>query len=69
MRRASPKYVPRNWMLMEAYDAAARGDFTPVQGLLGMLTRPYDEQPEFEEAYFRPTPSWARGVGGLAFMS
>ena len=25
MRRASPKYVPREWMLAEAYEAAERG--------------------------------------------
>ena len=68
MLSASPKYVPRNWMLFEAYEAADRGDYTPVRGMLSMLSKPYEEQPEFEDAYFRLAPSWAR-TGGLAFMS
>lgn len=68
MRLASPKYVPRNWILFEAYDAAERGDYAPVLGILKMLTHPYEEQLEFESAYFRAAPDWARG-GGLAFMS
>ncbi|CAE8610457.1 unnamed protein product [Polarella glacialis] len=69
MKAANPKYIPRNWILFEAYDAAERGDYAPIHGLLAMLSRPYDEQPEMEDAYFRQSPSWARSTGGLAFMS
>eukprot|EP00913_Durusdinium_trenchii_P035164 g32896.t1 len=63
MRGASPKYVPRNWMLYEAYDAAMRKDYSVVRGMLELFRRPYEEQPIFEEAYFRRVPEWARSKG------
>ena len=31
LRRANPKYVAREWMLVQAYDAAASGDYGPVR--------------------------------------
>lgn len=45
MRRASPKYVPREWMLVEAYTAAAKGDYSVVHRLQELFRKPYDEQP------------------------
>ena len=36
--------MARNWMLFQAYEAAERGDFEPVRGMLDMLCRPYEEQ-------------------------
>lgn len=69
MRKASPKYIPRNWMLLEAYEAAERRDYAPLRGMLQLLSSPYDEQPQFEEAYFRTTPPWAQSAGGVSFMS
>ena len=32
MRAASPKYIPREWMLASAYTAAERGDHTVLNG-------------------------------------
>lgn len=69
MRAASPKYVPRNWMLFESYDAASRGNYHVTRGMLELFTAPYDEQPVFEEAYFRRAPDWAKSKGGIYFMS
>eukprot|EP00953_Heterococcus_sp_UTEX-ZZ885_P015483 8719-Heterococcus_DN1.PRE.2 len=37
---ANPAYVLRNWIAQEAIDAAEKGDFTVVQSVLDMLTRP-----------------------------
>ena len=54
MKRASPKYVPREWMLVEAYSAAAAGDHTVVHRLQELFRAPYDEQPEFEARYALP---------------
>ena len=31
MRAMSPKYVPREWMLIEAYTAANSGDYSKTQ--------------------------------------
>jgi uncharacterized protein YdiU (UPF0061 family) len=69
MKAASPKYVPREWMLVEAYSAAARRDHTAVQRLQQLLAAPYDEQPHFEAQYFRRRPPEAASQGGVAFMS
>lgn len=68
MRSASPKYVPREWMLRDAYDAAQkRGDLSLVQELHSLFLHPYDEQPEFESKYYRRAP--VLGVAGTAYMS
>uniref|UniRef100_A0A7S1RCM1 Selenoprotein O n=1 Tax=Alexandrium catenella TaxID=2925 RepID=A0A7S1RCM1_ALECA len=69
MRRSSPKYVPREWILVEAYEAAYGGDYGLVQTLYGLFSKPFDEQPEFEERYYRRAPASAQERGGTAFMS
>ena len=43
MRLASPKYIPREWMLAEAYTKAEAGDFSAVHQLAEVFSRPYDE--------------------------
>ena len=37
MRRASPKYVPREWMLVEAYKGAEDGDFSELEQLQALF--------------------------------
>lgn len=69
MRQASPKYIPREWMLVEAYEAAERGDFTPLHALHSLLRRPYDEQPEAAPRFYRRRPEGAEQQGGVGFMS
>ena len=56
MRQASPKYIPREWMLAEAYTAAGEGDHSAVHRLQELFRRPYDEQAEFESRYYRRAP-------------
>ncbi|CAK9010459.1 Protein adenylyltransferase SelO [Durusdinium trenchii] len=56
MRRVNPKYVPRNWMLMEAYEAAEAGNFQVAQRLQQIFASPYEEHPEDEARYFRLAP-------------
>ena len=48
MRKASPKYVPREEMFVAAYEAANKDDYTVFNELHQLLTKPYDEQPKFE---------------------
>ena len=69
MRQVSPKYVPRNWMLMEAYEAAESGSFQLAQELLNLFSSPYDEHPEFESRYFRLAPPEVRTRPGVYVMS
>lgn len=52
MRAVSPKYVPREWMLKEAYEAAEQGDFSPARDLFQVLKHPYAEQPTYEKRYY-----------------
>lgn len=69
MKAVNPKYVPREWMLVEAYDAASGGDYSVVHDLHTLFLKPYDEQPDFSEKYYRRAPDAALNRGGTAFMS
>lgn len=69
MRKTSPKYVPREWMLVDAYGAAGRGDLALVHELHDLFLHPFDEQPEHEEKYYRKAPAAACKRGGTGFMS
>jgi uncharacterized protein YdiU (UPF0061 family) len=56
MRRANPAFIPRNHRVEEALSAAVeRGDFAPFETLLNILSRPFDDQPEFA-AFAEPAP-------------
>ena len=70
MNATNPKFVLREWMLVEAYEAAKiSGDFTPCEALQRLTSRPYEEGTEEETAkYFRPAPDRFRDAG-TAFMS
>ena len=49
MRRMNPAFIPRNHLVEAALDAAnSRQDFRPFEDLLTVISRPYDERPEFE---------------------
>ena len=37
IRRTSPKYTPREWMLAEAYRAAEKSDFGPLEELAALF--------------------------------
>ena len=46
MRRANPRYIPRNHRIEEVIEAAtAEEDFSPFEALLAVIVRPFDEQP------------------------
>jgi len=47
MKRSNPAFIPRNHRVEEAIEAAVRrGDFTPFEVLVDVLSRPYEDQPE-----------------------
>jgi uncharacterized protein YdiU (UPF0061 family) len=69
MRAANPKYVPREWLLVEAYTAAEGGDHEPLKALQRVLERPYEEQPEAAAKYYSRAPEGAEKLGGVGFMS
>jgi uncharacterized protein YdiU (UPF0061 family) len=56
MRRVNPAFIPRNHRVEEALSAAVeRGDYAPFETLLKILSRPFDDQPEFV-AFAEPAP-------------
>ena len=56
MRSANPAFIPRNHRVEEALSAAVeRGDYAPFETLLKILSRPFDDQPEFA-AFAEPAP-------------
>ena len=54
MRCANPAFIPRNHRVEEALAAAVEGDFAPFEMLMTVLSKPYDDQPEF--AAYRDPP-------------
>lgn len=53
--RTNPVYVPRNHLVEEALDAATAGDLDPVQRLVEVVRRPFEERPGLER-YAAPAP-------------
>jgi serine/tyrosine/threonine adenylyltransferase len=54
MRRVNPAFIPRNHRVEAVIRAGEdRDDFAPFEELLRVLSRPYDDQPEFA-AYMAP---------------
>ena len=80
MLTANPKYVPREWMLVAAYEEAGRElnamatnetpTFLEIKRLQELFRAPYDEQSEdFQDRYYRLPPSGTEKQGGVGFMS
>ena len=71
MKTNNPKYVLREWMLVEAYSTAtADGDMTNVRELFDLIKSPYDEGTSQQtELYYRRASDSSITKGGTAFMS
>ena len=62
MRTVNPKYILRNHLAEIAIRrAAGERDYSEVDRLHRLLTRPFDEQPEYA-AYAAEPPDWARQI-------
>jgi uncharacterized protein YdiU (UPF0061 family) len=56
MRQANPAFIPRNHRIEEAIRGAVQGgDFGPFETLMRVLSKPYDEQPEYAWLATPPT--------------
>ena len=72
MDRVNPLFVPREWMLVEAYEAAERmRDGSVIETLQQLFTRPYtdDHDPRLVEKYARRASDGAHTQGGVGYMS
>jgi uncharacterized protein YdiU (UPF0061 family) len=68
MATVNAKYVFRNYLAQQAIDALEAGDAGPLERLMRVLERPYDDQPENEEFAAR-RPEWARSKPGCSALS
>lgn len=58
MRRFNPAYIPRNHRIAQAINAAVDGqDFGPFEELMRVLSRPYEDQKNFEAYARAPQPA------------
>ncbi len=56
MRRVNPAFIPRNHRVEAVIEAALKTrDFAPFETLLAVLSKPYEDQPDFA-AYADPPP-------------
>ena len=70
MRKANPKFTWREWLIVPAYKAAEKGDYTQIHELQKILTAPYDEQSEeIENKYYQLRPLEFFSAGGVAHYS
>jgi uncharacterized protein YdiU (UPF0061 family) len=56
MNRVNPKFILRNHLAQQAIEMAQQDDFTEVNRLQHILSRPFDEQPDFEQYALAPLP-------------
>jgi serine/tyrosine/threonine adenylyltransferase len=54
MDAANPKYILRNHLAQAAIEQAQRGDYSEVERLRCILSKPYDEQNEFNDYSLAP---------------
>lgn len=57
MQRSNPAVIPRNHRVEEALDAAEEKDYSVMERLLSVLSRPFAHQPDQDEYAQLPPPS------------
>ncbi|MCG8317218.1 MAG: protein adenylyltransferase SelO family protein [Pseudomonadales bacterium] len=70
MKQTNPKYSWREWLVVPAYQQAAKGDFSLVRELQEVLTKPYEEQSsKVESQYYQLRPQAFSKAGGVSHYS
>lgn len=68
MNAANPAIVLRNYLAIEAIDAADQGDYTVMENILSALKTPYDEQHDNSQ-YAKLRPDWATKRPGCTMLT
>ncbi len=68
MQATNPKYVLRNYLALNAIEAAENGDFSVMEKIMQVLRNPYDEQPEADNYAVR-RPDWATSKPGCTMLT
>ena len=70
MNLINPKYTWREWLIVDAYEKAELGDYSMLNELQIVLSKPYDEQSEeIKRKYDRLKPAQFFNYGGISHYS
>ena len=61
MHQINPKFILRNYMAQEAIDAAEDSDFSKLETLIVVLTKPFEELKEHQK-FANKSPAWAQDL-------
>ncbi len=61
MNQVNPKFILRNYMAQEAIDAAEDSDFSKLETLIVVLTKPFEELEEHQK-FANKSPAWAQDL-------
>ncbi len=65
MNATNPAFIPRNFLVQEAIDAAHVGDYSGIEKLQHAILTPYEPHPEFTQK----RPDWALNKAGCSMLS
>ena len=61
MNQTNPKFILRNYMAQEAIDAAEDSDFSRLETLIIILTKPFEEHEKYQN-FANKSPAWAQDL-------
>jgi len=61
MNEINPKFILRNYMAQEAIDAAEDSDFSKLETLIMVLTKPFEELEKYKD-FANKSPAWAKDL-------
>lgn len=70
MKTVNPKYILREWHLVEAYKQAQKGNYELVKQLQKIMTNPYIENSkDIQREYYSKKPLTLFGIAGISHVS